>query len=540
LIDGKPVLIRGGLVYDGSPGAPRACDVLIRGDRIAKVAPGISEPAAHEVDARGCVVCPGFVDIHRHLDARPFTDWRGEAELRQGITTAVAGNCGFSLAPMGALTDQLRAHLEPILGLLPEAVPAGFPSYLRALDRAAKPLNLAAMVGTGSVRIAVKGFAAGSWTAEEMARAQAMIEEALDAGACGVSLGIMYVPECYAGREEFARLLRPLGERGGVCAVHIRGEGDSLVDSVKEAVDIARLAGCALHISHFKSCGVDNWRREIHKAIDVMDAARDAGLDLTCDFYPYTGGSTALTTMLPPDYIAGDLAGALWRLGTERGVAAFRDSISRLYPGWDNFALTLGWERVIISSVRHAHNRRYLGMTVADAALRFGFPDAAALAAHLMHDEAGATAIINMSMCQDDVDTVAGLPYAMVVSDAIYAQTDTPHPRMFGAQPRILREYVRERGVLSMQQAIHKMTAMPARRMGLAGRGELKEGFFADVLVFDPEQFRDNAVFGDSAKPATGLQWAFVNGVPAVRDDALLAQGAGRLLRRRYNRQERA
>lgn len=531
--DQQRTLIRGGLVVDGTGGVPYVGDVLLAGDRILAVGPSLTETADTVIDAAGCAVCPGFVDIHRHLDAKAIMNWGGETELRQGITSTVVGNCGFSLAPNSATHRAAqRAFDEPILGPLPEEYPTTFPAYLSALSSADLPLNVGAMIGAGSVRISEQGFVDAPLTGDAMRRAQDALREALTLGAAGVSLGIMYLPEYYADRAELAEMLRPLGEMGGLAVMHIRGEGDSLVASVQEALDITAMAGCSLHISHFKSCGVDNWRREIHKAIALIEQARAQGRDVTCDFYPYTGGSTGLNTMLPPSFVAGDMEKALARLGTPQGVQELRNALEKRYDDWDNYAISLGWERILISSVKHPHNKKYLGRNVEQAAKAEGCPDAVALAAHLLHDEQGATAIINMSMCQDDVDTIARLPYAMVISDAIYADTPTPHPRLFGAMPRVLRDMVAERNVLDLPTAIHKMTALPAWRMGLQDRGTLAPGYMADVLVFDPDQFRDNATFEDPAQLATGLVWSFINGIPVVRDDHALTGSAGRRLLR--------
>lgn len=528
--------IRDGLIYDGTLAAPRRGDVWVDGERILAVGAAPDGVRAEQVvEARGRVVCPAFVDIHRHTDVKPFTDWGAEAELRQGIATTVAGNCGISMTP--ASPEHAReqyAFDEPVLGPMCAGAPQTYPDYMRALEARPLPLNMAAMIGTGSVRISLKGFGSAPFTPDEMERAKGLIAQALDAGAPGISLGIMYLPECYGTTEEFGRMLRPVGERGSIITTHIRGEGDSMVRSVAEVIEIARRAGCALEISHFKGCGVRNWRRSVHEAIALIEEARASGQRVYCDFYPYEGGSTALTTMLPPAFVAGDMAGALERLGTPAGVDEFRAATRREYGDWDNFAVTLGWERILISGVTREEHRAMLGMNMVEAAERFGYADAEALAAHLMHSEAGKTAIINMSMCQDDIDTIARLPYSAVISDAIYADTDTPHPRMYGAMPKLLRQYVRERGVLTMEQAIHKMTLMPAQRMGLAGRGELKAGAYADIVMFDPARFSDHATFADPARPATGLDMLMINGRVAVRDDAVLLRDAGRCLRRQY------
>ncbi len=530
----KTIRITGGMLYDGlgNPGLEK--DILLKDGKICAIGAGAEVEADLVINATGKVVCPGFVDIHRHCDAKPLNDPNfGRTELLQGITTTVAGNCGISITPCptdGVAAREMYDFDEPVLGPIALDGPRSYRDYLAALNKTMLPMNFAAMIGTGAVKITVKGFSDTPYTQQELDTARNLIEDAMQAGAPGVSLGIMYLPECYSSTDEFAYILEPVGRYGGVITTHIRGEGDSMVDSVREVIEIAKKAGCALEISHFKSCGVKNWRRDIHTAIDLIEKARAEGQDVTCDFYPYEGGSTALTTMLPPVFVAGDMTVALQRLGTPEGVEEFRRTSRALYDNWDNFCITLGWDRIIISGVILPEHRKMLGMTVTDAAEKFGYEDAVALAADLMHTENGKTAIINMSMCQDDIDAVAKLPYSIVISDAIYADTDTPHPRMFGAFPKVIREYVMERGLYTLEDAIRRMTSLPAARMRLQGRGSLQVGNWADVLVFDPQVFRDNATFTDPAKLATGLEYCIVNGEVEVENGLRTTVNAGMCL----------
>lgn len=490
----KRILIQNGTLYDGLGGQPYQADLLVQDGRIAQIAPGITEPADQVIDATGKAVTPGFVDIHRHHDAKPLNDPHfGEVELAQGITTAVAGNCGISMTPRPESDEAAKEYYsfeEAVMGPIGLDGPHTYRDYLAALHKTALPLNVAAMIGTGTVKICVKGFADTPYTQQELDDARALIEDAMAAGAPGVSLGIMYLPECYSSTDEFAYILEPVGRYHRVITTHIRGEGDSMVQSVREVIEIARRV----------------------------------------DFYPYEGGSTALTTMLPPVFVAGNMTRALEKLGTPEGVEEFRRTSSVLYDDWDNFCITLGWDRIIISGVVRPENEKFLGMRVTEAAEKFGFEDAAALAAYLMHSEDGKTAIINMSMSQDDIDTVARLPWSNVISDAIYAKTDTPHPRMFGAFPKVLREYVAERGIYTMQEAIRRMTSQPAARMGLVGRGSLQKGNYADILVFDPKKFTDHATFTNPAQKATGLDWCIVNGQVAIDHDRRTTTGAGMVL----------
>ncbi len=487
--------------------------------------------ADQTIDADGRLLTPGFIDIHRHCDIMPLygTEY-GDAMLHQGITTTVVGNCGISLTPAPDQTEEMYAYYEPVLGPVRDGLPKIYPAYRKALEQTSLPVNTAAMIGTGAVRIAVKGFSDTPWTSAELDQGRAFIEEAMQVGAPGVSLGIMYLPECYGSTEEFGKLLEPVGRHGGVITTHIRGEGDSLVSSVEEVIEIARRAGCALEISHFKSCGMQNWGKSIHEAIQRIEAARAKGMDVTCDFYPYDGGSTALTTMLPPAFVGGDLKTALERLGTEEGVQAFRQMVSQTWPGWDNYAITLGWKRILISGITLPEYEPLRGLDMESAAARFGYEDAVSLAAEMMHREQGRTAIINQSMAQEDIDTIARLPYALLISDSIYADTKTPHPRMYGAFPKFLREYVQEKHLLTLEEAVHKMTQMPAERMKLRHRGALLPGYAADLLLFNEKDFRDLATYTDPARLAVGMEYMWIGGQPAMREGQILHWDLGQLL----------
>lgn len=520
----ESILIKNGILYDGLGNPGMIADIFLdrgRIQQIGKISKNINADIL--IDANGKIVCPGFVDIHRHCDMKPLNDpYFGRCELAQGITTAVVGNCGISPTPCSEDRNRAKEMYdfdEPVLGPISMNAPKTYKAYLETLERKRLPINIAAMIGTGAVRIAVKGFSNTAYTREELKRAQMLVEDALKQGAPGISLGIMYLPECYTTLEEFAYILEPVGQYRRLITTHIRGEGNKLVESVEEVIEIARRAGCALEISHFKSCGKRNWKKSIHVAIDRINTARAKGQDITCDFYPYEGGSTALTTMLPPDFVQGDIKKALARLGTEEGVEEFRQRSRIDSLEWDNFCVLLGWDRIIISGVGLEKFLPMVGMTIEQAARKFGYPDAEALAAALMHEDNGRTAIINMSMCQEDIDTIAKLPWSNVISDAIYAQTDTPHPRMFGAFPKIIREYVKERKIYTLEEGIRRMTSQPALRMGLQGRGILKEGNYADVLVFDPDKFKDQSTYTEPAKLACGLECCIVNGEIAVMQD---------------------
>lgn len=535
----RTLAIRGGLVYDGTGAPPMHADLLIHGDRIFSIEPSnqanLTIAVDRVIDATGMWVCPGFIDIHRHLDAKPFTHgWSGDIEIFQGITTSIAGNCGFSLAPVSDTYATLqRSHLSPILGTLPpEELPSDFPAYLDAVQNTSLPLNLGAMLGAGSVRISLKGYDAAPFSEAEMAEAVRIVDAALAAGALGVSVGIMYIPECYGDIDTFARLLAPLRNYPGRPLIaHIRAEGNGLIPAVREILEIAARVGCPLEISHFKACGKDNWRRSINEAIALIDEARANGQDVTCDVYPYLYGSSALTTLVPPAFIGDDLDRALDELATPSGVDRLRAALRSTGDDWENMAVLMGWENVLISSVRDPANSKFVGLTMAEAAHTYGFADGDALMAHLLATDRGETAMLIRSMCQDDVDRIVQLPYASIISDAIYADNGSPHPRMYGAMPKALRDFVLDRQLLTPEALIHKMTEKPARRFGLQDRGVLRPGAYADLIAFDPEQFTDTATVEQPKQLARGLAYSIINGALVIDDGVRTSQRNGALIR---------
>ena len=529
----QTVVIKNGYLYDGLGNPPFKGDLLIEGDTIKAVGSVGKGDYTHCIDATGMVVCPGFVDMHRHCDIKPLCDASfGEVELLQGITTTVVGNCGISYTPTNPIhAEEVYRINEPVLGPVDTHQIYTYQAYMEQLDQVALPLNFASMIGTGSVRIAVKGFEDTPFTKEEMKQAKKLIEEALEEGAVGISVGIMYIPECYTSTAEFVEMLEPVGKKGRIVTAHIRGEGDSMVESVKEIIEIGKKASCAVEVSHFKSVGMKNWRHDVNEAIQAIEKAQEEGQQVTCDFYPYEGGSTTLVTMLPPAFVKGDMTAAIERLGAPEGVANFRETSRRLYVDWDNFAITLGWDRIMISGVKTEKNKKFIGLSLTEATTQFDYEDVEACVADLLYSEKGNVAIINMGMCQEDIDTIAQLPYTAVISDAIYADTKTPHPRMYGAFPKILREYVQERGIYTLEDALRRMTSLPAKRMQLTGRGSLEVGNFADINIFDEKSFRDHATFVEPAKLATGLEWCLINGKVAVHKGKVVCRACGSNIR---------
>ncbi len=530
------ILIKNGLIYDGSGELPFHGDILIEGEAIVEIAPEIEKEGAQIIDAAGKAVTPGFIDIHRHCDIAPFTNPHfGEIELAQGITTTFVGNCGLAPVPSTRLCrKELYDYLEPVIGTAPEDLLfETYEDYGKALDAADLPINMGFFAASDSIKVALKGFGSSAYTEEELTKAQEYVKNAVAQGAFGVTLGIMYQPECYSNREELTAVVKAAAGSGGILCTHIRGEGDSLVDSVEEVIDVAAEAGVPLNISHLKSTGIKNWNCKIFEAVKKIENAREAGQDVTADFYPYDGGSTTLQSLLPPTIMEETLEALVKSLSEPEGKQRLRSELNKAHNGWDNMSESIGWDRIIISSVILEKNAFMQGQTISALAEKLGYEEPSDLVADLLVEENGKVGIIVLSMSQEDVDTVARLPFTMLISDSLYGgDGKNAHPRLLGSTARFLNDFVIKRRVLPMEQAISKMTGLPAKRMGLQDRGLLKPGYQADLLVFQPEKFLDHADYTGKHDPCTGMDLVLMGGKQVLADGILVDRTRGKLLRK--------
>lgn len=504
------LVIRGGLVFDGTGAAGRDADVAVQGGRITAVGPRLAMRGRDEIDARGMAVAPGFIDIHSHGDGSLRDDPRAASAVRQGITTIVVGADGSSRFT-GDLDDRFSTWADRIDALRPA-------------------VNVASMIGLGSVRGRVIGEVDRKATDAEIARMTAMVERAVADGACGASSGLEYTPGAWASTTELAAVCRPLAAKRLSYATHMRNEDDTLLESIDESIAVARGAGCGLQVSHLKQQGTRNWPK-LQPSLKRLADARTAGIDAWFDVYPYVAYATGLTNLFPVWARDGGTDAFLARLDSASTAARIRtEAIGKveLIGGWDNVQLS----RVANAADRDAEGKR-LG---AWAASRSTDPYEAAVG--LLRRNRLDVGMLGFAMSEDNLDALLAHPFGMVCSDggafAIDGPTrrGSPHPRGAGTFPRVLGRYVRERKALPLADAIHKMTARPAARVHLADRGRVAAGLAADLVVFDPATVADAATFANPFQYPVGIRDVIVNGQVTVRAGEQKGEnGAGRVRR---------
>jgi N-acyl-D-amino-acid deacylase len=518
------LVIRGGTVFDGLGADGIEADVGIKGDRITAIAPALVGSRHDEFDARGLAVAPGFVDIHSHGDESLFADPRAESVIRQGITTIVVGQDGASNAPADRpLGGAARAALGT------DGAWQSLADYFRAVTTLPSAVNVASMVGLGTVRGLVVGPANRPATPVEIARMRALVEAALADGACGASTGLEYAPGSFASTEELADVCRPLARRGLPYATHMRNEDDTLIEAIDEAIGIARAAQCPLQISHLKTSGPKNWHK-IDDALGRIDAAKSSGMDIAFDRYPYVAYQTGLTNLFPIWALDGGDDAFLTRLTAPDTATRIREATLA------KVETIAGWNSVMISSVRDSSDRAAEGKKLGEYAAASS-TDPYDLAVALLQRNHADVGTVVFAMSEDNLQRFLAHPLGMVCSDGGAfalegpARAGHPHPRGLGAFPRVLGRYVRETHTLTLPQAVHKLSGFAASRIGLVDRGHISSGAAADVVVFDPAIVADRATFAEPFQYPVGIRFVVVNGAPALRDGLRMDGRRGRGLR---------
>ena len=525
-------LIQNGTLIDGT-GAPAAAgDVAIKDGKIAAVGDLKDASAGTVLDAAGKYVTPGFIDIHRHADAALFRPHFGELELKQGLTTIVNGNCGLSIAPSGgAFQKEIFDYLIPVTGRPEEQTRTeSMGSYLQAVKEQKLAVNIGMLTGGGTMRAQAAGFGVQRLDDVHYRRIHAAIEQALADGALGVSLGLGYASECFYTTEELIRALAPLQNSGIPITVHMRQEGSGVVDALREMIAVAKALHTPVEVSHLKSIGKANWRKCTPEMLRLMQEARQEGVEIACDVYPYTAGSTQLVHVLPPE----SQKGGLEALTENLSDPAFREALkARMLTGSDfeNISLLVGFENIVASSISLEDLRKYEGQSIAAIAQLERKEPFTALFDLLQAAHCDVT-MIDFIADEDDICDILRDAYSCVISDSTYPTTGMFHPRVYGTYTTLLEHFVREKRALSIESAVHKCTGRAAKVMGLKTKGILSPGMDADLNLFDLSAVHTCATYSDPAKFSTGIDTVLVAGRPAILNGIFTGSMAGKVLTR--------
>lgn len=530
--DSYDILLKNGTVVDGTGNPWFKADVGIKGDRIVAIGSLRNASAKTVLDASGRIVCPGFIDMLGQSEFRLLVDGRAMSKISQGVTTEITGE-GGSAAP---LNERIIEGMKPWMVRYNQQIDwADFEGYFRRLEQSRTAINIATFVGATQVREYVVGLDDRAPTPEELAEMKRLVRVAMEQGAIGLSTSLIYAPATFAETGELIELASVVKEFGGIYATHMRDEGDKLTQALYEAADIGRANSLPVEIWHLKVAGKHNWGK-MASVVNLINQHRNQGIDISANIYPYPASGTSLSSRIPSWAHDGGDAKLLERLSDPATRKKIRNEVAGMTPGTDNSFAATGPEGILIASVGNPDLKQYEGKRLSEIAKEWRMDPVDAMIDLLVRDSLR-TGGIFFSMNEEDVRMAAAQPWTSFCTDGGALATDgplstgKPHPRAYGTFPRILGRYVREAKLLSLEDAIRKMTSLPAQRVGLKDRGILKAGFFADVVVFDPTTIIDKATFESPHQYSEGIQLVLVNGQIVWNEGVFAGNFPGRVLK---------
>jgi len=525
------IILRNGLIADGS-GAPLfKGDIGIKRDHITRIGDLSNAKAEKVLDCKELIVSPGFIDIHNHSDVSIMTVPTADNYIMQGVTTILVGNCGASAVPISDMNRELiLKEWEPYSKKVSFKW-KNFGDYLKALEEVKPLINVAALVGHGTVREAVLGMEWREPTGKEMDQMKRYVKEAMEAGFFGLSTGLIYAPGVFTKTDEIVELAKEVAKHGGIYSSHIRNECELLLEGITEAVTIGKLGGIRVQISHIKAFGPRNWGL-LKKAFSLIESERSKGVEVTCDVYPYTAGMTHLFSALPPWAREGGLEKAVSLIENEANKSKIVDELQKPSSKWQNLLYETGLDKTLLSCSENY--KPFEGKSIAKIAEELG-KDPYELIFEIIKREGYSAMIILNCMSEEDVQYALKHPLSMVSTDGyVVSKEGKPHPRFYGTYPRVISEYVKNKRLLSLEEAIRKMTSLPAWKLGIWDRGLIRPGMKADLTVFDYRRIKDTATYEDPHKYPKGINYVIINGELAVEEGKLTKAKAGRVLRRSY------
>lgn len=525
------ILIKNGLIVDGSGSKPYISDLLINNNKIERIGT-VDEEVDKIIDAKGLAVAPGFIDTHSHSDLDVLIRPEVMPKIMQGITTEFLGQDGISMAPLPKqYISPWRKNLAGLDGVSDEInwEYETTENYLKMIDKVRPGINECYLVPHGNIRMEAMGLDNRIPTQDEIEKMKKVTKREMEAGAWGVSTGLIYMPCAYGQTNEIIEICKVVAEYDGCFVVHQRSEADSILNSMKEVIEIGRQSGVRIHWSHFKVCGKKNWDK-VEKVVELLEEAKKEGIRVSFDQYPYVAGSTMLGVILPPWVHDG---------GTDKVIERLQDSDLRermIYDmehgieGWDNFMDFAGLDQIFITSVNTVKNQDTIGLSLTELGkLRNKEPYQATF--DLLFEEENAVGMVDFYGVEEHVHRFMKLPEMNVCTDGLLCP-GKPHPRLYGAFPRVLGKYVREDKVLSLEEAIYKMTKKPAITFGIKNRGELIEGNYADITIFNPNTIVDKGTYIDPIQFPEGIEYVIVNGVVTVEKGQHTTKRNGIVLRK--------
>lgn len=535
------LIIKNGEVMDGSGTESYIADIGIKDGYIKEISPVIENLNTEVIDANGYIVCPGFIDMDSHSDFSLFSDPKAESKIRQGITTEVVGQGGHTLGPidMNYLMD-LKQYTNSYVQNKNETDYWNWKTQAEFIDILAKKkisVNIASLVGYGAIRIAVMGFEKRKPTFHEMEKMKFILEEELVNGIHGLSLGLDYSPDSLATMEELIEMAKIVKKYNGLCAIHMRDEGNYLIKSINEVIEISEKSGVKLQISHLKAAHPQNWGT-IKEVISIINKAKQAGLDIDYDVYPYVSYESVLSDVLPtwirelsPEKIAESLKKEDIK---DKVIKDMLDTNST----WGNPILGSSWDRIRIISMKKSENKQFEGMNIEQISEYLNLSPHEVVI-KLLIEEGGVIKIIFSAMIETDLIEVMKQSMAIYCTDGLavspygnYKEIKV-HPRYYGSYPRILGRYVREKKIMSLEDAIHKMTLLPAIKMNIRDRGFLAVGYKADITIFDKEKIIDEATFDNPHQYPVGIKDVIINGIPVLKNEQHTGELPGEILKRK-------
>ena len=524
------LLIHRGTVYDGLGNPGKVVDVAIKGGNIVGVGEKLDKGKADKlIEARGMAVSPGFIDAHAHTDVGLLANPRAESKIKQGVTTEISGNCGYSPFPIpDQIFEENKKEFKEEYGI--DLNWRDINGFFNRLEQKGIAFNYGTLVGQGTIRGAVVGFDDVAPTEKELMKMKMLLAENLKAGALGLSSGLEYSPGSFAKTEELVELCRELARYEGVYATHIRDEGDYLLESIEEAIEIAKKAKVSLQISHFKVAYPRNWEK-IDSVLSMVEKAKNEGVKILADRYPYIAGSTGLSFYFPLWTRQGTTQELLQRLKDPK-----LDKKLRSYAKQEEKKLG-SWEKVVICSVFTDKNKEWEGKNILEGSRKTGKKPYDFMKDLLIQEESR-VGMITFMMNEENLKRILAHPLVVLGSDgsavADYGvlSKGKPHPRYYGTFPRVLGKYARDEKLFSLPSAIKKMTSLTAKKFGLKNRGQIKRGFFADLVIFDPDKVIDRATWGNPHQYPEGIEFVLVNGKIVINHGEHTGALPGRILKK--------